>query len=304
MIENKMNILLNINREYIMPAVVMLKSLAVNNPDEKLFVYIMHSNLTERDCAVFKENFATLLTICFIYVEDPLFDHLLISGHISKEAYFRVFAFDYLPNCVDRVLYIDSDVIVNKSLKDFYNQNLEDIFLVACEDTKMSHQTVDVYENLSMNLRDPYFNSGLILFNIAKMKQTDGLKSSLYAYIARNCEHFLFHDQDILNGYFYHKPIKIISSKAYNCMIPSILSKKERIWAEKNAVILHFADRWKPWNYDYAGYFDDVFWEYAKQTSFRDSYADYVDLHSKRKASVNLLVRRLKRFIKKMLRKY
>lgn len=298
-----MNILINIDRSFVMPAVVMLKSLELHHPGEKIRVFVLHSGLAEDDRKAFDDNFHGRLAFSFIRVTDPMFDELLVSGHVSKEAYFRVFAFSYLPDDIDRILYMDVDLIVNKGLKEFYDQNLGDAFFAAFESAAESHRAVRIYRNLNMNLKDPYFNSGTILFHIAKMKRTAGLKDSLSSYIAKNRDRLLFHDQDALNGFFYHKPVKIVSPGIYNCIVPSVLTRGERDYARKNAAILHFADRWKPWNYDYSGYFDDLFWEYARQTTYGGSYEDYLKNHSRWKAARELYVRRLKRAAKKILRK-
>lgn len=52
----------------------------------------------------------------------------------SIEAYYRLMLLDILPSNVKRMFYFDVDIIVNKSLEDFYNINFEGNDLAACED--------------------------------------------------------------------------------------------------------------------------------------------------------------------------
>lgn len=273
-----MNILLNINKKYIMPSIVMLKSMEEYLEDEVVDVYIMFEEIPDNELQAYSKNLNSFFNFHFIQVKDVIFNNLLINGHISKEAYYRVFAFKYLPDHIERILYIDADTIINNSLQEFYYQSFDGSLMVACEDKNISHRFTHIYKNLCMDIKDAYFNSGVILFNIKAIKSIENVEYKLMEYININTDKIVFHDQDILNGFFY-KRVKFADGRKYNCLVADLLFSKEYRWASKNAAIIHFADKWKPWKYSYMGYFDDLFWKYANQTTYSYLYKEYKNRH-------------------------
>lgn len=317
----QINILICSDKNYIMPTAVLLKSLAINhktvinNSDKNsvtvnynstkysksnylIIAYILNSDLNDNDIdnlknIVNEDN----LNIISLKVNEHDFKDLLVSGYISKSAYYRILASELLPETVDRVLYLDCDIIINGSIKELYYEDFEDNYLIACEDKVISCSDEKVYSNLSLDInKDKYFNSGAILFNIKAIRQISDFKNKLFKYIEENNNKFIFHDQDILNGFFKDK-VKFADYFIYNNIVKWITNKNDLKKAYEKTVVFHYADKWKPWKYNYIGYADEIFWKYACLTEYKSLYKEYKYKHFFRKMIPFNVLRKIKRFI-------
>ena len=56
--------------------------------------------------------------------------------HYSVAMYFRIFAHVLLPESIDRILYLDADIIVKNDITSFYAQDFEDKYMIVNEDKK------------------------------------------------------------------------------------------------------------------------------------------------------------------------
>ena len=131
-----MNILLAFNSNYYMPALVLLKSLLVNNQwCREIRIYVLYSDLKPGEIRRFSQvaEESGIAKAIFLPVETDTFqDAPLHLKWISRETYYRLLAQEMLPESVERVLYLDVDMIVMGSLEEFYHQDFEGKLLVAC----------------------------------------------------------------------------------------------------------------------------------------------------------------------------
>ena len=109
-----MNLLLTLDENYLLPFKVMLDSFFASNPQERdVTVYLLHSaipggKLSELDafCAGFG---AKLIPVA---VEPTLFENAPTSKRYPKEMYYRLLSPLILPRQVERVLYLDPDMLI------------------------------------------------------------------------------------------------------------------------------------------------------------------------------------------------
>lgn len=55
------------------------------------------------------------------------------QDHLSLAAYLRIFISDLLPQTVDKVLYLDCDLLIMDSIADLWNIDLEEFAVAAVE---------------------------------------------------------------------------------------------------------------------------------------------------------------------------
>lgn len=112
------NILVTLDRNYLKVLSVMLYSLSQSDPDAVFTVYVANNSLTEDD-------FSSLRTLIprteFVDVRvcDELLSGAPISDRYPKEMYFRLFAAQYLPQELDRILYLDRTLLSSTICADF-----------------------------------------------------------------------------------------------------------------------------------------------------------------------------------------
>ncbi len=138
--------------------------------------------------------------------------------HLNIASMYRLLAADILPASIERLIYFDSDIIVNLDIKEFYEEPIDangaGNGLAAVID-ELVHTMPELSRLCQTGFfsRKDYFNSGVLLMDMTKLRQNypDFLivKKGLAF-----CDHnpIDYADQDILNFFFqdgYRKlPIK------------------------------------------------------------------------------------------------
>lgn len=259
-----MNILVSANDQYIFPLKVMLTSLLETNNFEHNNIYFIYSSVQQ--CNVddirqyVEENFDATVVPHLINSDD--FREFPVSHHFSIETYYRFLAQNIIPQTEDRVLWLDADMIVKKSLKEFYYQDFQRKHLVVCKSINKNPQML--LDKLQCPPGTVYFNAGTILFNLNLIRNIT-LKD-YYQYFIENKSRITWLDQDILNGMFALKT-KIDDFKIYNMQMFSedIFSTDEKRHINKDTAIVHYIGSVKPWHSCYKNSCSKYWIQYAKK---------------------------------------
>ena len=92
------------------PLSVMLKSLLLSNSDKNFNIYVMNSSLSQQDFETVNEYLdCNRFKLLDIKINDALLDDAPITDRYPKEMYYRIFAARYLPQDMDKILYLDPD---------------------------------------------------------------------------------------------------------------------------------------------------------------------------------------------------
>lgn len=261
-----MNIMIGINNKYVFPAKVMLTSLCENNSFEKHDVYVLHDkrNLTDEDIISIKElERQYSINVHPVEVNADIFESFPVGYHFSIETYFRFLSQEFLPNTVERILWLDVDMIILKSLYEFYYQDFEGKSIVACRTNNPDASSF--LRRLCVEPTAGYFNAGIILFNMKRVFE----KITLQTYsscMERLKERILWLDQDILNAvYAYDK--KLIENQVYNYTLFSDthVSPQMKKYIEDNVYVLHYIGGDKPWHVFYKNAAIKYFRRYARK---------------------------------------
>ena len=189
---------------------------------------------------------------------DPVFDAVSNNGrHVSKTALLK-FRLPEIFHDYDQLLYIDSDVVIQKDLKRFMLTDLEreGVYAAVVETYSAPLLKVNPFDYLSVR---HYFNSGVMLLNLKKMRE-DNIGSKLMDYRLNGRNHYM--DQDALNEVFHDRVLffPITYNLMYTSMYrfsPEQVCRLYRLPAVKTwdelvnmSYILHYSSSEKPWLYD------------------------------------------------------
>ena len=267
-----MNILTSVNKKYIRQLNVLLNSISYSNKEEKFNIYVLNKNLDKDDL----ENITINLdpknfSVIDVKIPDSEIDTFpVIEKRYPVEIYFRLFASDYLPSDIDRILYLDCDTVVINDLKELYNMDFEDNYYIAATHiSKVLHKFNEIRLNIQED--EPYVNTGVLLINLKELRKID-VKDKIIKFIEKNQKRLLLPDQDIIVSLFGNK-IKLIDELKYNLSEIAwykfnINNSKNKItlkWIIKNTVIIHYCGRNKPWNREYIGSLDCFYNKILKQ---------------------------------------
>lgn len=149
------------------------------------------------------------------------------QNHTNHLCYFKIKLADYLPNNVEKCLFMDADMLVRCDLREIFNINLKDKIAAVTPDCSNSYTNRNIKainpNKSDLVLRNSYFNVGFMLINLKKwreenikIKALDFLKS----YIPRVPE------QDTLNFAIRNNTIKL--SPKWNFFIAHFLDERYR----------------------------------------------------------------------------
>lgn len=116
-----MNIAVASNRAFLKYLYVMLTSLLEQDSrgDKDIYIYLLSADFSDEDAEMIRrlvEGYGECFH--FIRIETDWFPkELPRNEYITVESYFRLAIADLLPPEAERVLYLDVDLIVNRSLR-------------------------------------------------------------------------------------------------------------------------------------------------------------------------------------------
>ncbi|RYL93786.1 glycosyltransferase family 8 protein [Sporolactobacillus sp. THM7-4] len=283
-----MNILVALNANYVYPLKVMLESLFENNSGESFSIYMMYSKMPAEDLADL-DSFILNKGHKFVplYVEPSIFKEATVVKHFTAEMYYRLIAYHYLPDDLDRILYLDPDIIVLNPVSGFYHKSFNGAWFMASE-----HQftTKIVSPFNKMRLKTPkakgYFNTGVLLMNVRALRKDDSIRK-IFAFIKEHRHQLLLPDQDVFNALYWDKIIPVsgafynYDARFYGLQKLSLTSSKlgDMDWIKKHTVFVHYCGKQKPWQEAYKGDLGIFFRQYA----------EHVPLSEKKRESIHSL---------------
>lgn len=266
-----MNILVSCDENYLRPLRVMLISL-FENTNSHYDIYLIHKDISDEKIRRLKDfikvtsdDKSKLISIRV----DALFKEAKTTFYYTEEMYYRLLAYKYLPEELDRILYLDPDILVLNSFKKLYNIDFKDNFFAAATHSAPAVQGANVTRlSLSSGFDDieNYFNSGILMINLKLSRKSENYENEVKKYIedAKSLG-LLMPDQDLLNVVFRNKIISI-SELEYNYDSRKYLfyKLKNKEWDLSHVMdktkFLHFCGKRKPWNKeDYLGIFASVY---------------------------------------------
>lgn len=149
-----------------------------------------------------KESMVVLKDVTEIYNAN-IFESKNNLDRFTPYALLRIFADFY--DFPDKIIYLDVDTVVNNDIAELYNQDVEDFELGVVRDVFV----------FGLKLHKTYFNSGMLLMNMKKIKETGLLEKTRE--LCKNRK-MTFLDQDALNFSVTHK--KMLDRKFNSIHIP------------------------------------------------------------------------------------
>ena len=255
-----MNILLTINKKYVKLVNILLNSIQLSNKDTKFDVYILHRELDIEDKNIIESGLdLNKFNIKMIKIdEEEVKNFPQYQKRYPKEIYFRLFATKYLPENIDKILYLDSDTLVINKLDELYNMDFEGNFYIATTHVKKILRKINEVR-LRIDEDVPYINTGVLLINLKELRKID-VQKEVCEFVENNSKKLMLPDQDIITALYGNK-IKIVDALRYNLgdrdlNLYNLNHIKNPIglkWVKENTVIIHYYGRNKPWNKNYRG---------------------------------------------------
>lgn len=220
---------------------------------------IIDDSVTELDKKKIESVFEgqLLSKVQFCKVDNAVFSAVNINTqHITKASFYRLMMADLMPD-LDKVIYLDVDLIVCDDLTVMYRYALDNNYIAGVrapgyyEPETWRNEKLSELKIPSMNY---YINAGVLIMNLALIRK-DSMQDKFIALMGNN---YRSEDQDVLNTACYGQ-IKILPFR-FNVQTKYFeKDNNERYKLEKvipvdeindainNPVIIHYANPEKPW---------------------------------------------------------
>lgn len=234
----QINIALGMTKEWQKYARVTIASVLLNasNDDDYKF-FIMCDKFNRNDKELFlKLNYIKEADFEFIQMNNAEFDGA-VHDWLGVSSSYRLKLSSITDE--DKILYLDSDIIVLKNIKELYSFDVSDYYIAAIEDkcSMMMKKRVGLSEN------ETFINGGVQLLNLKRFRE-DNLEKIIFEKLR---ESTFYTDQDVINDVCRSKllslPLKYNLMPVENVYQNRIEEYKEAL---KDPFILHFTK--KPWN--------------------------------------------------------
>lgn len=241
-----MNLVFICDNNYALPTRTAINSVIKNKkPDTKLHIYIIAVDLTTENIKKFK-TLATHNVSIEVIEKTNSFAHVGLDHiYVSKAALFKFSLPELLPD--DKVLYLDGDIIVQEDLSGLYNTNISGHYVAAVKD--MAGMVLEKH-HIRLNHHN-YFNSGVMLLNLKKMRENNITEKLLEAKRKDTLGHFM--DQDALNLVFKENVVYL--PPIYNFMAANLtqfstdeIKKFYNTETLASPIVMHLTNVIKPWN--------------------------------------------------------
>lgn len=202
-----------------------------------------------------------------------------VPNTIAITSYARLFLAEILPSSIDRVLYLDCDIIINDSLGSLFSIDLTDYYVAGVLDTLPNN---DSKLKVGLSDKDSYINAGMLLINLEKWR-SDNVMTLFLDFLQKHngCVHH--HDQGIINGVLKKKYIlnpEFNLTSNYFTHKYSYLKKTNNPFysfetiarAKANPIIIHFTEGFldRPWVKGSKHPFRNRFLEFKKMSIIAD----------------------------------
>ena len=273
-----MNIAICIDENFVMQAGVFITSIKTTNKNVNINIYVLSEFLSDNS----KNSLNTIvsgsnITLSFIKIDLSTLPPLPLEGksHISTATYYRILLPFILPQNIEKILYLDCDMLVLDDLEPLYDSDISS--LNAATTLDMFNDDKRINERLMYSLDAGYFNAGMILMNLKNWRKNK-ISERAIEFIGNYPEKCWAHDQDALNHALNGSYLPL--SARYNMQLDFFCDHKFLIVDEshfkdidqsrKNPCIIHFTGPTKPWlkncNHPYI-----KLWDYFQgMTEWRD----------------------------------
>lgn len=259
--------------KYVQHCGAMLCSVFDNNRGHDITVHLLHHGLSET-----AQNFYTQLAsrygnnVLFYDVDLESLGKVKINRqwhpNLSLATYYRLMLPSLLDKSIERIFYLDCDVIVLKDISPLFTIDMDDCGVAGVEDNMPGNDSHRRAMGLTLNQTS--FCAGVLMINL-KYWREHGCEQSMLDYAEKMADKLEMEDQDVLNHEFRNHWFKLPYKYMRTPMAIAPLDSQQR-WADIKEyvfapVVIHYAAHVKPW-LDIRIPDDKYYWKYVSLSGF------------------------------------
>lgn len=255
-----MHILFITDQNYLIPTVVSMTSVCESNRSENIVFHILYDRNRALEGSDMLSGVArkygmqcVMHDFDFSEIESSLpMGRSDMPAHCSIASYYRLFVAGILPDDIDRILYLDSDVIVRGSLKPLFEQSEEYVAVEGVIDNWEGD--ISKFNRLRYAPSFRYINTGVLMIHLDYWRQ-ENVQNRFVEFVSSNADRIVHHDQDVINACLYGEK-KLIPFR-YNVQDGFLFPNPNFLFYDQEdllnmdierPVIIHYCSPSKPWH--------------------------------------------------------
>ena len=265
------DLLVSLDENYLPQLRVMLYSASLNNPGVHFRVFLLHRGFSTELLSSLSRQLEVLdMELRAVRVDERLFESAPVMKQYPQEMYYRLLAAQLLPEDMDRVLYLDPDILVINPLTPLWRLDMGGKLFAAAAHTGMTELANNV-NRLRLGTERNYFNSGVLLMDLASCR-AEVKPEEIFSYVSEHAEELLLPDQDILNALYSSRILELddalwnYDARNFKNYLMRSNGAADMEWVIENTAVLHFCGRAKPWKPHYRHRFGMLYLHYEQLT--------------------------------------
>lgn len=262
------------DQNYVMPCGVAMLSICMNTPGPICFHVVADKDVTEESKATIAGIAESYGNQALFYTSDSVrFGNLPDNTHITRSTYSRLLLPELLPAQLDKVLYLDVDIITPGSLEPLWEMELDGDVPAAMAVDRLSFDKVLLSASVVPESRY-YYNAGVMLINLDCWR-----REKLGEQCVRAIEEFRYKwmDQDAVNVIFGERVSALhLRYNMQNSLRTRPMGEHEAKEFEpqvreaiESPVIIHYSESFKPWHQEYG--MPEEWLEYKAMSPWKDT---------------------------------
>lgn len=236
-----------------------------SSPEYSYSIKVLNTDISsenKRKISKYEQENVSIEFVDLNYYIQKIKDKLYTRDYYSKTTYFRLFIPNLYPQ-YDKVLYLDSDIVVLDDIAKLFNTDMGDDLVAAAPDDVIQFNPVfQTYAEKVVGVADyrRYFNAGVLLMNLHQLRKFKFQEK--FVYLLDKIKFSVAQDQDYLNRLCKGR-VKLVD-RTWNRM--PIEDPKIR---PEDVRLVHYNLAFKPWHFEDILY-KEYFWMYAHETEYFD----------------------------------
>jgi lipopolysaccharide biosynthesis glycosyltransferase len=192
---------------------------------------------------------------------------------VSLEAYYRLLLPELLPASLDKVIYLDCDLVVSRDLGELWDLDVSATSLLAVPELMPAAQFVSskagirLHRELGLAQDLKFFNSGVMVINLARWRQRQVSQQAL-TYVREAARHLRWHDQEALNAVLAGEWTAIDPRWNVSMHVYRGKARRRGIAISTDPFIVHYNSAIKPWHYGFSLGPKELFFRYLDVTAW------------------------------------
>lgn len=297
-----MNILTASDDIFAIPLGVMLTSLFENTSSCKMItVYIIDNGISQvKKGQLLRIAEKNGVNLHFLEINQNEFKDFVTLGHITITTYYRLKVPDLLDHSIDKVLYLDCDLIIKEDISTLWATDISQHHLAAVIDVGID--SGDCFSDTKSRLEIPYgyhyFNSGVMLINLTLWRR-DNIHKRVIEFISSNSDKIILCDQDGLNAILFDKWLSLpLTWNQQPRVYTLIKTVKDPGYHEaiNNPSIIHFCGSSKPWQRLDAHPLKKEYYKYLALTEWKSCEVSVIIPANKKENPISTILPEIQNF--------